>query len=91
MAPENNHKEQDRKLEQMDYDSSEDIFNKEKHLRLDGNGNPIFNENLNDDELHQNLDTPESGDDDEENNFWSLSDNEDDHEEKNDDVLRRFF
>ncbi|MDP9961758.1 hypothetical protein [Chryseobacterium lathyri] len=98
MTPENNTNEQNRKLEQMDYSPNEDIFNKEKHIPLDGDGNPILNEDENEDEdkIDKGLDIPgiedddgmeEIGSEDEENNYWSLSDNEDDHEEENDDVL----
>lgn len=43
MITEDNKNEQDRKLEEMDYKPSEDIFNKEKHIPLDGDGNPIIN------------------------------------------------
>ena len=96
MIPEDNSKEQDRKLEQMDYSPSEDIFNQETHIPLDGDGHPIFNENEDDDKIDKGLDIPgvddddemeEIGSEDEENNYWSLSDNDDDHEEQNDDVL----
>ncbi|REC50299.1 hypothetical protein [Chryseobacterium pennipullorum] len=96
MAPEDNINEQNRELEKMDYDSNEDIFKKEKHISLDGDGNPIFDEDEDDDKIDKGLDIPgaedddameEIGEEDEENNYWSLSDNEDDHEEENDDVL----
>lgn len=96
MAPEKNINEQNRRLEQMDYSPNEDIFNKEKHIALDGDGNPILNEDLDDDKIDKGLDIPgteddddmeEIGSEDEENNYWSLSDNDDDHEEENDDVL----
>lgn len=95
MAPENNINEQNKRLERMDYDPNEDIFNKEKHISLDGDGNPILNEE-DDDKIDKGLDIPgveedddmeEIGAEDEENNYWSLSDNQDDHEEENDDVL----
>lgn len=94
MIPEDNRKEQDRKLKQMDYNPNEDLFNKEKHISLDGDGNPIEDKDF--DEMEMNLDVPGSDDDnamqevgteDEENNYWSLSDNEDDHEEKNTDLI----
>ncbi len=96
MEPENNEKEQERKLEQMDYSPSEDIFNQEKHITLDGDGRPIEDEDFEDDNIDKGLDIPgtdddddmeEIGSEDEENNYWSLSDNDDDHEEENDDVL----
>lgn len=96
MIPEDNINEQNRKLEQMDYNPNEDIFQKEKHIPLDGDGNPIMNEDFDEDKIDKGLDIPGAEDDDEmeeigaedeENNYWSLSDNEDDHEEGNDDVL----
>jgi hypothetical protein len=95
MMPEDNTNEQNRKLEEMDYSPSEDIFNKEAHIPLDGDGNPILSEE-DDDKMDKGLDIPgtedddnmeEIGSEDEENNYWSLSDNDDDHEEENDDVL----
>ncbi|EJL69265.1 hypothetical protein [Chryseobacterium populi] len=94
MIPEDNLNEQNRKLEQMDYNPNEDMFNKEKHISLDGDGNPIDDEDYGD--MEMDLDVPGSDDDDdmeeigsedEENNYWSLSDNEDDHEEENDDLI----
>lgn len=96
MAPENNINEQNERLERMDYDPNEDIFKREKHISLDGDGNPIFDEYADDDKIDKGLDIPgaeeddkmeEIGEEDEENNYWSLSDNQDDHEEENDDVL----
>ncbi|WP_353146159.1 hypothetical protein [Chryseobacterium sp.] len=98
MIPEDNINEQNRRLEEMDYNPNEDIFKKEKHITLDGDGNPVWNENEDEDEekIDGDLDVPggdddddmeEIGEEDEENNYWSLSDNEDDHEEENDDVL----
>ncbi|MET3035738.1 hypothetical protein ABXT08_06535 [Chryseobacterium sp. NRRL B-14859] len=96
MIPEDNINEQNRRLEEMDYNPNEDIFKKEKHIPLDGDGNPIWNENEDEEKIDGDLDVPggeddddmeEIGEEDEENNYWSLSDNEDDHEEENDDVL----
>ena len=96
MIPEDNPKEQERKLEQMDYSPNEDIFNQEKHIPLDGDGHPMYDENQDDDKIDKGLDIPgvdddddmeEIGSEDEENNYWSLCDNDDDHEEENDDVL----
>ncbi|ASE61764.1 hypothetical protein [Chryseobacterium indologenes] len=96
MAPEKNINEQNRKLEQMDYSPNEDIFKREKHIPLDGDGNPIVDEEPDEDKIDKGLDIPgaeeddkmeEIGEEDEENNYWSLSDNDDDHEEENDDVL----
>ncbi|WP_299177058.1 hypothetical protein [uncultured Chryseobacterium sp.] len=94
MIPEDNMNEQERKLKQMDYDPNEDLFNKEKHISLDGDGNPIEDEDA--ENMDLSLDVPGSEDDDEmeqvgtedeENNYWSLSDNEDDHEETNTDLI----
>lgn len=98
MIPEDNTEEQKRKLEEMDYNPGEDIFNREDHIPLDGDGNPIINpENVNDG-MPYGLDIPGAEDDDnfeqitdqlpdEENDFYSTSDNEDDHEEENDDII----
>ncbi|MET3537505.1 hypothetical protein [Chryseobacterium limigenitum] len=96
MIPEDNINEQNRKLEQMDYNPSEDLFKREKHISLDGDGNPILNEDGEYESIDKGLDIPgvedddgmeEIGSEDEENNYWSTSDNGDDHEETNDDVL----
>lgn len=98
MIAEDNKNEQDRKLEEMDYKPSEDIFNKEKHIPLDGNGNPIINPSHVNDGMPYGLDIPGAEDDDnfeqitnqlpdEENNLYSISDNEDDHEEENEDIV----
>lgn len=98
MITEDNTEEQKRKLKEMDYNPGEDIFNKEEHIPLDGDGNPIINPNHVNDGMPFGLDVPGAEDDDnfeqitdqlpdEENEFYSRSDNEDDHEEENDDVL----
>ncbi|MPT31024.1 MAG: hypothetical protein E2600_05015 [Chryseobacterium sp.] len=96
MITKDNINEQDRNLEDLDYPRSEDIFIREKHIPLDGDGNPIFNEAIDNDKPDKGLDIPgiedddemeEIGSEDEENNYWSTSDNDDDHEEQNDDVL----
>lgn len=98
MITEDNKNEQDRKLEEMDYKPSEDIFNKEKHIPLDGDGNPIINPGHVNDGMPYGLDIPGAEDDDnfeqitdqlpdEENNLYSRSDNEDDHEEENEDII----
>lgn len=95
MTPEDNRKQQDRNLREMDYNSEDDIFNQEEHISLDENGNPIYDENVEDLDMEMNLDVPgsnednameEVGSEDEENNYWSLSD-QDDHEEENDDLV----
>ena len=95
MTPEDNKKQQDRNLREMDYNSEDDIFNQEEHISLDENGNPIYDENVEDLDMEMNLDVPgsnednameEVGSEDEENNYWSLSD-QDDHEEENDDLV----
>lgn len=98
MISENSEQEQERRLEQRDYTPSEDIFNQEEHIPLDGNGKPIYNEKeeTEEDKIDKGLDIPgvedddameEIGTEDEENNYWSMSDNDDDHEERNEDVL----
>ena len=91
----NSKKEQDEQLREMNYAESEDIFQQEKPLSLDENGEPIENENEYDNyEMEMNLDVPGSnqdnaeeilGSEDEENNYYSLSD-QDDHEEENEDL-----
>lgn len=98
MTPKDNKNEQDRKLEEMDYNPGEDIFNREEHIPLDGDGNPITNPNHVNDGMPYGLDVPGAEDDDnfeqitnqlpdEENNLYSRSDNEDDYEEENDDIV----
>lgn len=98
MITEDNTEEQQRKLKEMDYNPGEDIFNKEEHIPLDGDGNPIINPNHVNDGMPFGLDVPGAEDDDnfeqitdqlpdEENDFYSQSDNEDDHEEENDDIV----
>ena len=98
MIPEDNTNEQERKLKEMDYNPGEDIFNREEHIPIDGDGNPIINPGLVNDEMPFGLDVPGAVDDDnfeqinnqlpdEENNYYSTSDNEDDHEEENEDLI----
>ena len=98
MIPEDNTNEQDRKLEEMDYSPSEDIFNREKHIPLDGDGNPIINANHVNDGMPYGLDIPGAEDNgdfeqmtsqlpDEENSFYRISDNEDGSEEENEDII----
>ncbi|HBR12876.1 hypothetical protein SAMN05660493_01136 [Epilithonimonas bovis DSM 19482] len=97
MIPEDNINEQNRNLKEMNYKSSEDVFNQEKPIPLDENGNPIYDENeTNEYDMEMDLDVPgsdadndseEIGSEDEENNYWSESDQDDDHEEENDDLL----
>lgn len=96
MAPENNKSEQDAKLEQMNYNPENDIFNMQEKIPLDGDGNPVLNEDNTQKSSDDGLDIPGTtaddemeiiGSEDEENNYYSLSDNEDNHEETNDDVL----
>ena len=92
MIPENNLKEQNQKLEQMNYNSSEDIYNQDDKLSLDIDGN-IENPNIEDD-MEMNLDVPGSeldnseekiGSEDEENNYWSLGgENHEDLEQSED-------
>lgn len=96
MIPQDDTNEQIEKLEQMNYSSENDIFNKEEHVPLDGDGNPILNEQVDIGDFAEDLDVPgveqdddmeEIGSEDEENNYYSLSDNDDDHEEENEDLL----
>lgn len=98
MISQDNTEEQERNLEEMDYNPGEDIFNKEEHIPLDGDGNPIINPNHVNDGMPYGLDIPGAEDDDnfeqitdqlpdEENDFYSQSDNEDDHEEENEDII----
>ncbi|WP_294290447.1 hypothetical protein [Chryseobacterium endophyticum] len=98
MISENSEQEQERRLEQRDYQPSEDIFNQEDHIPLDGDGRPVYDEKeeVDEDKIDKGLDIPgveeddameEIGAEDEENNYWSMSDNDDDHEEQNEDVL----
>ncbi|UFH32975.1 hypothetical protein LNP04_04445 [Chryseobacterium sp. C-71] len=98
MIPQDNTEEQERNLQEMDYNPGEDIFNKEEHIPLDGDGNPIINPNHVNNGMPFGLDVPGAEDDDnfeqitdqlpdEENDFYSQSDNEDDHEEENDDIV----
>lgn len=87
MNKDSNPKVQDKNLEELNYPSSEDIYNKEPHVSLDGDGIPETDE-LPKDELE--LDVPGAelddaqqivGSEDEENNYWSLGgDNHEDLE-----------
>ena len=93
MIPENNLKEQNQKLEQMNYNSSEDIYNQDDKLSLDIDGNIENPQNIEDD-MEMNLDVPGSeldnseekiGSEDEENNYWSLGgENHEDLEQSED-------
>jgi len=93
MIPEDNLKEQNQKLEQMNYNSSEDIYNQDDKLSLDIDGN-IENPNVERDDMEMNLDVPGSeldnseekiGSEDEENNYWSLGgENHEDLEQSED-------
>lgn len=98
MSTEDQDKELEKKLEELDYNPKEDIFNKEEAIPMDGDGNPITNPNNVIDEMPYGLDIPGSEDDDnfeqitsqipdEENEYYSLRDNEDDHEETNEDLI----
>lgn len=64
MSTEENEKEQERKLEEMDYNPSDDIFTKLNPVRLDGDGNPITAENRGNDAMPYGLDVPGAADDD---------------------------
>ena len=98
MSTEDQDKELEKNLEELDYNPKEDIFNKEEAIPMDGDGNPITNPNNVVDEMPYGLDIPGSEDDDnfeqitsqipdEENESYSLSDNEDDHEDANEDLI----
>ncbi len=87
-------KEQDEQLREMNYDESQDIFEQQKPIPLDQNGEPIT-EDLEEENMEMNLDVPGSeldnnmenvGSEDEENNYYSLADQDDDHEEQDDDL-----
>ena len=64
MEDQNKEKQVERNLEEINYDPSEDIFNKEKHISLDGDGNPITNPAHVNDEMPFGLDIPGAEDDD---------------------------
>lgn len=94
ITEDNNRKQQDKELREMNYSPGEDIFNEEKKVRLDKNGIPLEDEEELDD-MEMDLDVPGSeedneqedlGSEDEENNYYSLEDNEDNHEEENEDL-----
>ena len=98
MSTEDQDKELEKNLEELDYNPKEDIFNKEEAIPMDGDGNPITNPNNVADEMPYGLDIPGSEDDDnfeqitsqipdEENEYYNFSDNEDDHEEANEDLI----
>lgn len=85
----------EKNLEEINYASSEDIYNKEKHISLDDNGNEVINSE-NQESMSMDLDVPGSdldnaqekiGSEDEENNYYSRSDNNDNHEERNEDLI----
>ena len=75
MTTKDEEKEQQRKVEEMDYPASEDIFNQNKRVSLEETVEP------NQQDLDMGLDVPGSaaddemqkiGSEDEENNYWSL-------------------
>lgn len=91
MITQDNNEEQKRKLEEMDYHPGEDIFNKEKHISLDGDGHPITNPNHINNEMPFGLDIPGAEDDDnfeqitkqlpdEGNDFYIQNDDDEDDE-----------
>ena len=63
MSTDENEKEQERKLEEMDYNPSDDIFTKLNPVRLDGDGNPITAEHRGEDGMPYGLDVPGAADD----------------------------
>ena len=96
MITEDNINEQNKNLEEMDYNANEDIFNQEKSVSIDENGNILTSQSMDEETLDGDLDVPgeeadddmeEIGEEDEENNYWSTSDNDDDHEEINEDLV----
>ena len=81
----------EKNLEDLDYNPGEDIFNREKHIPLDGDGNPIRDASQVNDEMPFGLDVPGAEDDDnfeqitdqlpeEDSNYYSPDDIEDDEE-----------
>lgn len=64
MSTEEHKKEQERKLEEMDYNPSDDIFTKLNPVRLDVDGNPITADNRGNDGMPYGLDVPGAADDD---------------------------
>ncbi len=89
MSINDNQKEQDQNLEEMNYPASEDIFSREPHVPLSAEGLPLELENS--EPMEMDLDVPGSelddsqeaiGSEDEENNYWSIGgDNHEDLEE----------
>jgi len=61
MTPEDNI---EKNLEDLDYNPGEDIFNREEHIPIDGDGNPITNPSHVNDEMPFGLDVPGADDDD---------------------------
>jgi hypothetical protein len=95
MSTDNNRKEQNENLRELNYPKTEDIFTQEDHISIDADGKLTKNEDINDD-MEMNLDVPgseldnaqeELGSEDEENNYYSTSDNDDNHEEVNEDLI----
>lgn len=64
MSKEDRDKELEKNLKDLDYSPNEDIFNKEKSVLIDGDGNPITNPNNLADEMPYGLDIPGFEDDD---------------------------
>lgn len=86
MIPQDNTPEQEKNLEELNYSPNEDIFNKEDHVPLDGDGNPITNPNLVEDNMPYGLDIPCFEDDD---NFEQINSQIPTHDESvhTDDVI----
>ncbi|WP_262148198.1 hypothetical protein [Chryseobacterium foetidum] len=98
MITEDNAAEQERKLDEMDYNPGEDIFNREEHIPLDGDGNPILNPGHVNDGMPYGLDIPGAEDDDnfeqitdqlpaEEDDVYNIADDEEDQFEDEDDLI----
>ena len=64
MSTEDRDKELEKNLEELNYNPGEDIFNKEEHIPMDGDGNPITNPNRMNEEMPYGLDIPGFEDDD---------------------------
>ena len=98
MSTEDREKDLEKNLEELNYSPNEDIFNREEHIPIDGDGNPIRNPGQVNDEMPFGLDVPGAEDDDnfeqvtdqlpdEENNYYSPSDNEDENEQDPDTTM----
>ncbi|MHB9055807.1 MAG: hypothetical protein ACYC2P_06590 [Paludibacteraceae bacterium] len=92
MTTNDDKKEQERRIQEMDYPSDEDIFKKESHLLLNEDGE-MYKEV--EDDMDMDIDVPGSGQDnemeeigseDEENNYWSLGSEDNENLEQSEDL-----